>query len=91
MFYTIGKALPITKRVELIDKKEFTKTALDAHVEAYVMHVTSILTIEWYPAREIQIASLLIEQVKIPAVYSDYSDVFSEKNSLVILETNNLN
>ena len=32
--YTVAEALPTTKRVEIIDKKEFAKAALDENVEA---------------------------------------------------------
>ena len=40
--YTVAKALPTTKQVEIIDKKEFTKAALDKNVEAFVVHMTSL-------------------------------------------------
>ena len=64
--YTVAEALPTTKRVEIIDRKEFAKAALDEHVEAFVVHVTSLSTMPIYPAREAQIASLVIEEVQIP-------------------------
>ena len=41
-FYTTAEALPTTKRVELIDKKEFVKVALDENSETYVVHVASL-------------------------------------------------
>ena len=40
--YTTAKALPTTKRVELIDKKEFAKAALDENSETFVVHVASL-------------------------------------------------
>ena len=45
--YTTAKALPTTKRVELIDKKEFAKAALDKKAldknsETFVVHVVSL-------------------------------------------------
>ena len=61
--YTVAEALPTTKRVEIIDKKEFAKAALDENVEVFVVHVTSFLTMAIYPARETQIALLVIEEV----------------------------
>ena len=66
--YTVAEALPTTKRVEIIDKKEFTKAALDENVEAFVVHVTSLSlnSMPIHPAREAQIASLVIEEVQIP-------------------------
>ncbi len=42
-FYTVIKALlPTTSRVELIDKKEFIKAALDKNSKTFVMHVTAL-------------------------------------------------
>ena len=54
--------------MEIIDKKEFAKAALDENVEAFVVHVTSLslTSMPIHPAREAQIASLVIEEVQIP-------------------------
>ena len=53
--YTTAKPLPITKQVELINKKEFAKAALDKNVEAFVLHMTllSLSSIFIHPAREV--------------------------------------
>ena len=40
--YTIKKAFPITRQVEIINQKEFAKAALDKNVEAFVVHVSSL-------------------------------------------------
>ena len=40
--YTAAEALPTTKRVELINKKEFAKAALDAESETFVVHVWAL-------------------------------------------------
>ena len=37
--YTTSKDLPITQKVELIDKKKFTKVALDENIQAFVVRV----------------------------------------------------
>ena len=91
--YTTAEALPTTKRVEIIDRKEFAKAALDKHVEAFVVHVTSLSlnSMSIYPAREAQIASLVAKEVKIPTKYSDFSDVFSEEKALILPEVTELN
>ena len=89
--YTITKALPTTKQVEIIDRKEFAKAALDEHVEAFVVHVTSLSTMAIHPAQEAQIASLVIEEVQIPSEYSDFSDVFSEERASTLPEATDLN
>ena len=39
--YTAAEALPTTKQVELIDKKEFAKAALDEESETFVVHVAA--------------------------------------------------
>lgn len=53
--YTAAEALPTTRRMELIDKKQFAKAALDENVEAFVVHVRSLsleAKMTMYPARE---------------------------------------
>ena len=81
------------KRVEIIDRKEFTKAALDKHVEVFVVHVTSLSlnSMSIHPAREAQIASLIAKEVKIPIEYSDFSDVFLEKKASILPKAIKLN
>ncbi len=40
--YTATEALPTTRRVKLIDKKEFAKAALDENSETFVVHVAAL-------------------------------------------------
>ena len=90
--YTTIEALPSTKRVELIDKKEFAKAALDENSETFVVHVASLSLVPGiYPDRKAQIASLLTEEVKIPDKYSNFTDVFSKEKALVLPERTKLN
>ena len=87
--YTTAEALPTTKRVELINKKEFAKAALDENSETFVVYVASLNlapTPGIHPDRAAQIALLLTEEVKIPEEYSDFTDVFSEEKALVLPE-----
>ena len=67
--------------------------ALDENVEAFVVHVTSLslTSMPIHPAREAQIASLVIEEVQIPSEYSDFSDVFSEERASILPEATDLN
>ena len=59
-----AEALPITKRVELINKNEFANVALDEESETFVVHVAALkaslgsaeITIQ--PAQVAQIAAL---------------------------------
>ena len=90
--YTTEEALPTTRRVELVGKKEFAAAALDPEHETFVVHVASLNLVPGiHPDREAQIASLLTEEVKIPDEYSDFTDVFSEEKALVLPERTELN
>ena len=40
--YIAAKALPITKRIELINKKEFAKTALDEKLKTFVVYIAPL-------------------------------------------------
>ena len=52
--YTIAKALPTTKRVQIISPKEFAKVALDSNQEAFVVYVATLLnSIEVHPDRKV--------------------------------------
>ena len=50
--YTAAKTLPTTKRVKIINRKEFAKVALDEYVEAFVVYMTFLLTMAIHPAKE---------------------------------------
>ena len=87
--YTTKEVLPTTRRVELVDKKEFATAALDPEHETYVVHVASLtsiplaslgsLLLNVYPSRRPQISGLIAKKAptKVPAKYSDFADVFS--------------
>lgn len=80
------KALSTTKQVEIIDKKLFTKVALDKNVEAFVKNITSVSLhlILIHSAQEAQIALLITEDISILAKYLDFSDTFpNEKVSKI--------
>ena len=52
--YTIAKALPITNQVELINKREFAKVALDENFETFMVHVATLkvpIAMPIYPSR----------------------------------------
>ena len=91
--YTSAEALPTTKQVEIINKKEFVRAALDKNVEAFVVHVTSLSLnlILIHPAKEAQIVSLIVKEVKIPTNYLNFSDIFSKERALVLPEITDLN
>ena len=82
--YTIEEAFPTTYQVEIIDRKEFAKAALDENVKASVVHVNSLASkMTIHPTKEAQLALLLAEKVTVPTEYSDFADVFLEKSANV--------
>ena len=65
---------------------------MDENSETFVVHVASFNLVSGiYLDRKAQIASLLIEKVKILDKYSDFTDVFSEEKTLVLPERTELN
>ncbi len=82
--YTTGKVLSIIKRVELIEKKEFTVAALDPENEAFIVHVAALsidLGDELHHLKRVQIAHLKADEAptKVLSEYADFADVFSPK------------
>ena len=82
--YTIKKAFPTTRQVEIIDRKEFAKATLHENVEAFVVHVSSLGSkISLHSVREAQLAFLLTKEVTVPVEYLDFADIFLEKSANV--------
>ena len=81
--YTAAQALPTIKRVELIDKKEFARAALDEEFETYVVHVAALeaplVGIVIHPSQAAKISALIPDKasIKVSPKYADYADVFS--------------
>ena len=71
--YTIQEALPTTKRVELVGKKEFATAALDPEHETYVVHVGSVSSVA-LPSSSLlnvhPIAGLIAEKASTSRKYS---------------------
>ena len=90
--YITEKALPTTRRIELVGKKEFAVATLDSELKTFVIYVASLNLVPGiHPDREAQIAFLLTEEVKILGKYSDFTDVFSEEKALVLPERTEFN
>ena len=78
--YMAVEALPTTKNVEIIDKKEFASVALNADNKIFVMHVAALaqsMTIPIYLFCQAQVDTLTSKETEIPVEYSNFSDVFS--------------
>ena len=95
--YTIKEALPTTKRVELVGKKEFAAAALDPGHETFVVHVASLESPsqegDVHPSRRAQIAALVANEAptSIPTEYSDFADVFSPELASELPEHTGIN
>ncbi len=82
--YTTGDILPTTRRVELIEKKEFAAAALNPEHEAFVVHIAALSIDpgdEVHPLRRAQIVHLKADEAptKVLSKYADFADVFSTK------------
>ena len=84
--YSTEEALPTTRCVELVGKKEFAAAALDPEHKTYVVYVGSVSfdalpssSLDIYPSRKPQVSDLIAEKAptKVLTKYSDFADVFS--------------
>lgn len=84
--YTTTKTPSTTRKIELVDKIDFAKVALNKYVETFVVYVSSLslglMTI--HLAWEAQMASLLIEKVTIPRECIDCTNIFLHKLTKVL-------
>ena len=90
--YTTKKALPTTKCVELVGKKEFAAATFDPEYETFIVYLASLnLVLKIYLDREAQIASLSNDKVKILDEYLDFTNVFLEEKALILPEYTEFN
>ena len=66
--YGIAEVLPTTRRVERIDKHNFTKIALDKNSEMFVVHVAPLRVMGTIEAASILIYQDQANQVKVAAL-----------------------
>ena len=99
--YTTIEALPTTKRVRLVNPKEFVIAALDMDSETFVVHM-AIRERERIPVHaktqaqiqdEAQVGALLFDEAftEVPVEYSDYSNVFLAENAAELPENTEIN
>lgn len=103
--YTIVKALPTTKQVELINNDKFSKAALNKKSEMFVVYIAALkalllgMTIHFFLTAQIigdepaQVAVLNSQKAstKVLAKYLDFLDVFSAKKNLMQLKQTEFN
>ena len=79
--YTTTEALPITKRIELINKIEFAIAALYGNSETFVVHVASLsfTQLNVHPSWRPQLSELIAKEalIKVLDEYANFADVFS--------------
>ena len=82
--YTATEALSMTKRIEIIDKKEFAVAALNIAKKTFIVHIAALAestTMPIYPSCQVQVAALTSEGAGISAEYFDFSNVFSSDST----------
>ena len=92
--YTAAEALPMTRRVKIIDKRKFTAAALNANNKTFVVHIVALAeptTMPIYSSHQTQVATLMSEKTEIPAEYSDFSNVFSSDSAAELTEYTKIN
>lgn len=87
------KVLLTTQWVKIINNKEFTKTALDENIKAFVIHIAffSLRQIIIYPAWKAQIALLLTEKVTVLTKYLNFANIFSKKSAVELFKKLEIN
>ena len=101
--YITEEALPTTRCVELVGKKEFAAAALDPESETFVVYVASLssdaspssfpLELDVHSFRRPQISGLIAEEasIKVPAKYLDFADIFSPDLASELLKHTGIN
>ena len=92
--YMATEALPTTRRVEIIDKRELAALALNADDETFVVHIAALAEpaiMPIHPSCQAQVATLTSEETEIPAEYSDFSNFFSSDSTVELLEYTGIN
>lgn len=81
--------------MKIINKKGFAKVALDENFETFIVHIAALeallLGLLINPNREAQIVFLFNKKVTILDKYSDFIDIFLEKEALVLPDQTELN
>ena len=93
--YTTAETLPIARRVELIDKHEFARTALHENSETFVVHVAALINskLAIHPSRAYLLPTLQQDKAptEITPKYADYADVFSPDLAMKLSENTDIN
>ena len=77
--------------MKIIHKKEFAKAVFDKHVEAFMVYVTFLSTMAIHLVIKAQITLLVDKKMQILAKYSNFSNVFLKKKTLILLKATKSN
>ena len=97
--YTINKALPITKRVQIVNPKEFIIAVLDVDNKTFVVYMVlqkqekMPMHFKRQAQNKAQVEALIFDKAptEAPAEYFDYSNVFLVENAADLLENTGIN
>ena len=77
--YIAAEALPTTRKMEIIDRKEFAIAALNADNKTFIVHIAALVEPTIMPIyffSQAQVTLLTSEKTGIPAEYFNFSNVF---------------
>ena len=84
----------MTKRVEIIDKREFAAAVLNVDDKIFEVHI-AVLVVPTTMAIQLfgqaQVASLTCKKTRISAEYSNFSNIFSSHSAVELLEHTGIN
>ena len=95
--YTAVEALITTKQLELINKKKYTKAALDEEFKTFVMHIAALeaplVGMAIHPSQKAQILTLIQNKAptKVPLKDADYADIFSFDLAIELIKKTSIN
>ena len=92
--YTAAEALPMTRKVEIIDKKKFVAAELNIDNGSFIVYVTALaepIIIPIYLFYQAQVAILTSEKTGILAKYSNFSNIFSPDSPTELQEHTRIN
>lgn len=91
--FTAIEVLSTTKKVELINKRQFPIVALDKNTEILVVYIAAWLAMDIHLSIEAQSRALLVNEtlIKVLAEYSNYIDVFSPNLLMELPEHTHMN
>ncbi len=94
--YIIKNILPITKKIELIGKKEFAATTFDLKYKAFIVHIATVNIDsgdEVYPSKRAWIVYLKADEAftEISSKYANFADVFSPKLTVELPKHTSIN